>query len=180
MLPRQRIFQNRLRELFPAEIDGLAIRGYLAELHKKNQKSSIARKLSGIRSFFKFLVKHGVLQASPAETVMTPKQVKHIPVFLSVDDMFRLLDGIEENALLSLRNRAMFETMYSSGLRVSELAGLNVYDVDGAAGMVRVIGKGNKERRVPIGAPALAAIAAYRDRLMGERGISADAGAPLF
>lgn len=164
----------------PDQIDALMIRGYLTVLHKKNEKSTIARKLSAVRSFFNFLVKHGFLRSSPAQQVMTPKQARHIPTYLSVDDMLRMLDGISEGTLLSLRNRAMFETMYSSGLRVSELAGMNVFDVDFSGGMIRVVGKGNKERRVPIGGHALAAIRVYREQLKRETGIDTDTDAPLF
>lgn len=165
----------------PDQIDPLMIRGYLTALHtKKNKKSTIARKLSAVRSFFNFLVKHGFLQSSPAQQVMTPKQARHIPVYLSVDDMFRMLDTISDGALPSLRNRAMFETIYSSGLRVSELAGMNVFDVDFSGGMIRVVGKGNKERRVPIGRKALSAVSAYREQLKRETGTGMDTDAPLF
>lgn len=165
----------------PDQIDALMIRGYLTTLHaKRNKKSTIARKLSAVRSFFNFLVKRGFLRSSPAGQVMTPKQARHIPVYLSVDDMFRMLDGIAKDTLLSLRNRAMFETMYSSGLRVSEVAGMNVFDIDFSGGMVRVVGKGSKERRIPIGRHALAAVRDYRERLERETGIGTEMNAPLF
>jgi integrase/recombinase XerC len=165
----------------PDQIDALTIRGYLTVLHKKkNKKSTIARKLSAVRSFFNFIVKRGFLQSSPAQQVMTPKQARHIPAYLSVDDMFRMLDSISEGTLLSLRNRAMFETMYSSGLRVSELAGMNVFDVDFSGGMIRVVGKGNKERRVPIGSHALSAIRAYREELKKKTGTGTETDVPLF
>jgi integrase/recombinase XerC len=152
-------------DLRPDRITLLMIRGYLTVLHKKNSKATIARKLSAVRSFFRYLVKHGHLASSPAEQVMTPKQAKQIPGYLSVDEMFRMLDSISDDTPAGLRNRAMFETIYSCGLRVSELANMNVSDVDYDAGIVRVVGKGNKERRVPIGDHALAAIGAYRKRL---------------
>ena len=141
------------------------IRGYLGWLHGKNQKSSIARKLSTLRSFFKFLIRKGVTDVNPVEGILTPKQGKHLPEYLSVDAVFRLLDSIEPDGVLAARNRAIFEMLYSCGIRVSELAGLNVYDVDPAAGTVRVFGKGAKERVVPVGAKALAAIAGYRAAL---------------
>ena len=147
------------------EVTELAIRGYLGHLHKKNKKSTIARKLSAIRSFFRFIVKHGHLETSPADAVMTPKQEKTIPTYLPIDDMFGLLDSVQTGTLLGARNRAMFETLYSTGIRVSELAGLNVGDVDFDAGSIRVTGKGNKERMVPVGAKAVTAVAAYRQRL---------------
>ena len=172
---------SRSSAIRPDQIDSLMIRGYLTVLHKKkNRKSTIARKLSAVRSFFNFLVKRGFLRSSPAQQVITPKQSRHIPVYLSVDDMLRMLDSISEGSLLSSRNRAMFETMYSSGLRVSELAGMNVFDVDFTGGMVRVVGKGNKERRVPIGKHALVAIRAYREQLKRETGIGTNDDAPLF
>jgi integrase/recombinase XerC len=155
-------------DIRPGQVTVLMIRGYLTALHKKNSKATIARKLSAVRSFFKYLVKHGIIQNSPAEQVMTPKQSRHIPVYLSVDEMLRMLDGISVDTLLGARDRAMFETIYSSGLRVSELAGMNVRDVDFDGGMIRVVGKGNKERRVPIGQHALDAIGNYRKRLSRE------------
>jgi integrase/recombinase XerC len=164
----------------PDQITVLVIRRYLTVLHKKNGKSTIARKLSAVRSFFKYLVKHGIISNSPAELVMTPKQARHIPLHLSVDDMLRMLDAIPGDTVVDLRNRAMFETVYSCGLRISELAGMNVSDVDFSGGIVRVVGKGNKERRVPIGRHALEAIEAYRKRLARETGIGMEAGAPLF
>jgi integrase/recombinase XerC len=165
-------------------VDGITfldIRSYLALLYqKKNGKRTIARKLSAVRSLFRYLVKRGVIQGSPADTVSTPKQNRSIPVWLPVDDMFRLLDALDDDSLLGLRNRAIFETIYSCGLRVSEAAGLNMADVDVSSRLVRVRGKGNKERVVPIGRVPLDAISRYRRELerqptMGE----ADAG-PLF
>ena len=167
-------------DMRPDQVTVLMIRGYLTALHKKNSKATIARKLSAVRSFFKYLVKHGFLQNSPAEQVLTPKQSRHIPVYLSVDEMLRMLDGISVDTLLGTRDRAMFETIYSSGLRVSELEGMNTRDIDFEGGMIRVVGKGNKERRVPIGQHALEAIRVYRKRLARETGIDMDPGGPLF
>lgn len=147
------------------QIDGVIIRGYLGFLHRQNKKTTIARKLSAVRSFFKFLVKRGVVEQNPAELILTPKQDKTIPAYLAVDEMFRLLDSIQTDTLLGLRNRAIFETLYSCGIRVSELAGLNFSDVDFSSAVVRVLGKGKKERVIPIGQEALKAITAYRDQL---------------
>ena len=162
------------------QIDGIALRGYLGFLHRKNKKTTIARKLSAIRSFFKFLLKKGVISENPAELVLTPKQDKTIPVYLSVDDMFRLLDSIQTDTLLGLRNRAIFETLYSSGIRVSELAEMNFSDVDFSATVVLVSGKGNRQRIVPVGQKALAAIKAYRTRLQKQTGRIAINAGPLF
>jgi len=161
-------------------INGLMIRGYLAFLHKKNKKVTIARKLSAVRSFFRFLVKHGVILDNPLELILTPKQKKMIPVYLPVDDVFRLLDSIQTHTLAGIRNSAIFETLYSSGIRVSELEGLNVYDVDFNKCLIRVVGKGNKERVVPIGTKAMTAIKEYRKRLQTEAGIGENDNTPLF
>jgi integrase/recombinase XerC len=156
---------NPLLHLRVEEISGLMIRGYLGYLYKKNEKSTMARKLSVIRSFCRYLVKHGVIAENPAEFILTPKQRKSLPAFLSVDDAFRLLDSADGDSVFGRRDRAMFETLYSTGIRVSELAGLDLSDVDFAQGFIRVVGKGRKERIVPIGCKALAAIKAYRDLL---------------
>ncbi len=164
----------------PQEITAVAIRGYLARLHRKNQKSSIARKLSTLRSFFKFLVKKGVLEKSPVEGVLTPKRGRALPSVLTVDAVFGLLETIEPDTVLAARNRAMFETLYSCGLRVSELTGLNVGDVDAAGGTVRVRGKGARERVVPIGRKAIEAIAAYRGMLVEREAFRRESSAPLF
>jgi integrase/recombinase XerC len=161
-------------------VDGLMVRGYLGFLHKKNKKATIARKLSAIRSFFRYLVKHGAIRENPVDLILTPKQEKTIPAYLAVDDIFRLLDSIKTDSLAGLRNRAIFETLYSSGLRVSELAGMDVFDVDYTNRVIRVLGKGDRERIVPVGRKALDAIKAYRERLQKEAGISVDEAAPLF
>jgi integrase/recombinase XerC len=162
------------------QVNALMIRGYLGFLHKKNKKVTIARKLSAVRSFFRFLVKHGVILDNPLDLILTPKQKKTIPVYLPVDDVFRLLDSIQTHTLAGLRNRAIFETLYSSGIRVSELEGLNVFDVDFKKCLIRVVGKGNKERIVPIGAKAITAIKEYRNRLQTEAGIGENDNTPLF
>jgi integrase/recombinase XerC len=168
-------------DLFKADqINILMIRGYLGFLHKKNQKVTIARKLSAVRSFFIFLVKHGIILDNPLDLILTPKQKKAIPVYLPVDDVFRLLDSIKTDTLAGIRNRAIFETLYSTGIRVSELEGLDVFDVDVKQCLIRVLGKGNKERIVPIGAKAIDAIKAYRKKLQGEAGIGESDNTPLF
>jgi integrase/recombinase XerC len=95
--------------LGPQDITAVAIRGYLGMLHQKNQKSSIARKLSTLRSFFKFLVKKGVVDANPVEGILTPKREKNLPGYLSIDTVFHLLDSIEPDSVLAARNRAIFE-----------------------------------------------------------------------
>jgi integrase/recombinase XerC len=160
-------------------IDSLTIRGFLGILYKKNKKSTMARKLSTIRSFFSYLVKKGHIKVSPAKMLATPKRETPIPSYLPVDEMFRLLDSIKTSGVLSLRNRAIFEMLYSTGIRVSELAGLNVSDIDCSRRLVRILGKGNKERVVPIGKKAVSFIISYREQLEMEKGITKNAG-PLF
>nr|HID59341.1 tyrosine recombinase XerC [Desulfobacterales bacterium] len=150
-------------------LDPLTIRSYLGFLHQKNSKSTIARKLSALRSFFRFLIRRGRLKQNPAEGVMTPKRGGYIPNFLQVDEMFRLLDAFNDDSLLGLRNQAILETLYSTGIRISELVSLNVSDIDFQRGLIRVLGKGRKERIVPIGKKALTAIQKYRKKLIEER-----------
>ena len=165
--------EDRRLTLKVGEVDAMQLRGYLAFLHSRNRKTTIARKLASIRSFFKHLQRLGQVRDNPTENVPTPKHGKPIPNYLSVDDMFRLLDAVVPEDVLGLRNRAILETLYSGGVRVAELAGLNVSDVDLRNGTMRVLGKGNKQRIVPIGGKAVEAIRAYRSAL------SEGGGAPL-
>jgi len=161
------------------DADHLMIRGYLGFLHKRNKKKSIARKLSALRSFFRYLVRQGIIQNSPADLILTPKQDKNIPAYLTVDEMFRLLDSIKADTLPGLRNRAIFETMYSTGIRVSELSGLDASSIDFSQSVIKVFGKGSKERIVPIGRKAMDAIKAYMEKLREETGRLNENG-PLF
>lgn len=157
---------EEMSTLTVTQVDALTIRAYLGHLYKlKNKKSSVARKLSALRSFLTWLLKHGVIETNPGTQVMTPKQDKPIPAYLTVDDMFRLLDTIETRSLTGKRDRAMFELLYSTGIRVSELTGLDVDDLDAASGTVRVLGKGDKQRVVPVGRRAVAAVGDYRKAL---------------
>lgn len=151
------------------DIDPLVIRGYLAGLYDQHRKSSIGRKISAVRSFFRFLVRRGLIRKNPAEHVATPKAEKPIPVFLPVDDMFRLLDGIDTGSLQGLRDKAMLEVLYSTGIRVSELTGMNKQDFDDGQGLIRIRGKGSKERIVPVGKRAIEAVRAYRKALEENR-----------
>ncbi len=168
------------RTLVIDEVDALTIRGYLGFLHGKNEKVTIARKLSTLRSFFRHMVKHHLVDEDPTAAILTPKHNRRMPSYLSVDDMFRLLDQTMEETVLGLRNRALFETLYGAGIRVSELTGLNVFDVDFSSGCLRVMGKGGRERIVPAGERALDRIRAYRDRLLNKTGIGVVDDAPLF
>lgn len=136
-------------------------------------KRTVARNLSSVKSFLNYLVKVGKLDFNPAETVAAPKTEKPIPRFLTVDDMFALLDSISAGTLLESRNRAIFETFYSTGMRVSEIESLDTDDIDFTRKMVMVTGKGSKQRVVPVGNRAAEAILAYRRRLSKDL-------APLF
>ncbi len=161
-------------------VDDIVIRSYMGFLYKKNQKSTIARKLSALRSFFRFLVKRGAIRTNPADKVLTPKRGRPLPNYLPVDDMFRLLDGVKGESVLALRNRAILETLYSTGVRVAELAGMDIGDVDFDSGFVRVIGKGNNERLAPVGKKALGRIRAYVDTRRETTGSVIQGSDPLF
>ena len=146
-------------------VDALAVRGFLAHLLRRNRKSSVGRKLSSTRGFFRFLKRRGVIEAEPTVGITTPKKEHQLPVHLTVDDMFRLLDTPPVDTPAGLRDRAILETLYSCGVRVSELVSLNWDDIDANLEIVRVRGKGNKERLVPIGKKAQAALRTYREQV---------------
>ena len=157
------------------KVDRIDIRKYLSFLHRKNRKSSIARKISTLRSFYKYLIRDQVIPSNPAKGVSTPKVEKTLPTTLTVDEAFRLMESprtiseksSEGSMERGLRDRAILELLYSSGLRVSELLGLNSNQLDLDLGIVKVMGKGRKERIVPVGAKAIEALVAY----LKERGI---------
>ena len=138
------------------------IRTYLSHLYwKKVKKVTVTRKISSLRSFYKFLLRAGKVKNNPAEMVQTPKIEKYMPTFLSVDETFQLLRDQGDHSVSGLRDSAMLELFYSSGLRLSELAGLNVTDLDFRQALVKLRGKGKKERIVPVGKQALQAIDDY-------------------
>lgn len=157
------------------QITHLHIRRYLASIHKELTKSSAGRKLAAIRSLFRFLLRRGIIDKNPAELVSTPKKEKKLPFHLNVDEITTLVEAPKLPEELPSRDRAILETLYSSGLRVSELTGLDVKGVDLLAGTVRVSGKGGKERIVPLGSKAIKSLEEYLE-LRGNPGIHA----PLF
>ncbi|MCR4288671.1 MAG: tyrosine recombinase XerC [Candidatus Scalindua sp.] len=145
-------------------INHLLLRRFLAVLRSKNySKATIARKLASIRSFFKFLIREGELVANPFEILRTPKQDKKLPHFLSISEVDVLLKTPDCSNVMGLRDMAIMETLYSTGIRVSELVGLDEGNIDFFAGMIKVQGKGKKERLVPIGSHAIKAIKEYLD-----------------
>ena len=150
------------RQIVVTQIDHHLIHAYLSLLHRRNKKSSIGRKLSTLKSFFRFLLREGEIERDPTILISSPKQDQPLPTHLVVDDMFRLLETPPSDTPAGLRDRAMLEVLYSCGLRVSELVGLNWGDIDSNVEVVRVKGKGNKERIVPIGRKALDALELYR------------------
>ena len=153
-------------------IDPRAVRAYVYTLNGRNKSSSVARKLSALRTFFRFLIREGVLDRDPMAAVSMPKQGKYMPVFLSVDEIFTLIEMPNDRDTFAARDRAILEMLYSTGMRVAELAGLDMDALDFATGMVRVTGKGNRQRLVPVGNPALESLNAYlpqRQRLLVER-----------
>ncbi|MBW7905591.1 MAG: tyrosine recombinase XerC [Phycisphaerae bacterium] len=145
-------------------VDTEAVRTFMAHLRDKNYcKSTVARKLATLRSFYKFLMRRNYVQNNPVAPIRTPKQDKKLPKFLEVEQIERLFANCETNTLLGSRDRAILETLYSTGMRVSELIMLNVADVDLGASIVRVHGKGKKERVIPLGPGAVRAIIHYLD-----------------
>lgn len=156
------------RFLAGAEIKGvdyLGLRKYLAALKEKNLSNrSIGRKLSSLRSFFRFLTREGYLKTNPITSLSSPKQEKRLPKFLTEEEVRRLIEaafGKDEKDIRGLRDRAILETFYSTGMRISELVGLNREDLDFISCIAKVRGKGKKERIVPIGDTALRAIRKY-------------------
>ena len=143
-------------------VDHLAVRSYLAHLsRRKLSRASIARHLSALRSFFKYLVREGVVEANPARTVSSPKREKHLPSVMQPADVALLLEQPDVSTPLGLRDAAWMELLYASGLRISELTGIDIDDLELRARLVKVRGKGSKERIVPFGSKAEAALRAY-------------------
>lgn len=159
---RAHLFAIEKRDGLPIEqIDRLTIREWMASLHRDHKKASIARKLSSLRAFFQFLVREGKLPSNPAKLVATPKLERKLPVHLSMDDAVRFIETPDVNTDLGVRDRAILEFLYATGIRVSELVSINLTDIDMIERLVRVIGKRRKERIVPFGEPAADAVRTY-------------------
>jgi integrase/recombinase XerC len=149
-------------ELTPADADVLAIRSYLAKLRQRGMaKSSMGRHLSSLRTFFSFLAREGVIEGNPARAIATPKKEKLLPRALSLSEAEAVVEAREGDDPLSVRDRALLELLYATGLRVSELVGLDLPDVDLSQAQLRALGKGRKERIVPFGAKAADALRAW-------------------
>lgn len=160
------------------EVSRMTIRKYLSLLYRTHRKSSIARKISSLRSFYRFLVRERIVPHNPAKAVATPKVEKTLPTTLTVDEAIELVESPSKkerdtsrvpNGINRLRDQAILELLYSSGLRVGELVSLNINDIDFPLGIVKVMGKGRKERIVPVGEKALMALSTYlHERRDGE------------
>lgn len=160
------------------------IRGFLAKMGEQNYSAAtMARKIATLRSFHKWMEKRSLVASNPMLMIRTPKQAKRLPKAITVDQIERLLSAPDDRDLLGARDRAILETLYSTGIRVSEVVGINRADVNDAGESIIIRGKGRRERVVPLGSHALGALRHYVQMLDGElakAGLAADPDAPLF
>lgn len=155
-------FKKFLQEKPIESVDYLMLRKFLAYLKERNLTNrTISRKLSCLRSLYRFLFREGLVKNNPVLMLSTPKQDKMLPIFLTEDEVVKLIEAPSGDTVLGLRDRAMLETLYSTGMRVSELVSLDIDKIDFIGTTVKVLGKGKKERLLPIGDRALAAINKY-------------------
>ncbi len=161
-------FQRFIGTTVIEKIDYLALRKYLAFLKDKNLKTrSVGRRLSALRSFFRFLTREGYIKTNPLLILSSPKMEKYLPGFLTEDEVNKLIESAfarNESDDRGLRDRAVLETFYSTGMRISELVGLDIEDIDFIGGIIKVLGKGRKERLVPIGDTAIKTIRRYLEK----------------
>lgn len=165
------------------DIDYMVIRAFLGSLYReKLKKITISRKVSALRTFFDYLQRKGKVKVNPAQMVQIPKAEKYIPAFLSVDEMFTLLNAKGRSDVMGIRDRAIIELFYSSGVRLSELVGLNMRDIDYDQGLMKVRGKGKKERIVPVGDKAIVAVKAYLEKRceISRTNVKNDYNGPIF
>jgi len=171
-------------KLKPAHLDRLALRGFMADLHQRGlSRASAARKLAAARTFLRYLRREGLLDGNPGAMVPTPKRDIRMPVHLSEGEMDRLVEMPSTDGPLGRRDRAILELFYASGLRLSELAGLDIDAINLSAQMVRTLGKGGRERLVPFNKSTATAIRAYlkdRELLMRSRERGRVKSDPLF
>jgi len=179
-LRQKGLCQGEQKKIALEEVDRHVVRAYLGALAKVCRKSSIGRKLAALKGFFRYLIRERRISKDPLSGLAAPKQEKPLPVFLSVDDVFRLLGGVPAAGSLEIRDRAILEVLYSTGIRVSELVGLDWEDIDFRLGILKVLGKGSKERIVPVGEVALQALRDYGVE-QGKKGSRAARGeTPVF
>jgi integrase/recombinase XerC len=166
-------FQESLTESVElANIEAIHIRRFVVSLHGHNGAATVGRKLSALRSFFKYLVRKKILANDPVANISGPKVGRHMPVFLTVDEVFSLIETPGEKDRFMLRDIAILELLYSTGMRVAELVSTDLLSLDFTSEMLKVTGKGNKERLVPVGRPAAHAVQQWlslRDQLIADR-----------
>jgi integrase/recombinase XerC len=144
------------------DVDHMTIRAFLGFLYRKRlKKVSISRKVSSLKTFFKYCIRDGMIKTNPAELVQSPKIEKYVPLFLTFEEMLKVIETKTGTGTKGMREKAIVELFYSSGIRLSELVGLNISDIDFTGGLIKVRGKGRKERIVPVGDPALNAVRGY-------------------
>ncbi len=176
-------FQDTLGRIpTPGELTPQDLRTYVAALHQAGYaKSSVARRLASLRSFFRFAQREGVCDSNPAKPLRNPRRERKLPHFLTTDEVGKLLLAPDVSDPMGNRDRAIFETLYSAGLRVSELVGINLDDLDLEDGLVRVRGKGKRERLAPLGSFAIKAIEQWMgNRVPAVKQRAGDGGDPLF
>jgi len=143
------------------DIASTDVRSFVVSLHGRNSSATVSRKLSALRTFFRFLKREKILEDDPVAGITGPRQGQTIPAFLTVDEVFQLVEEPRDGDRYMLRDRAILELLYSTGIRVAELVSGNISDLDFASEVLSVRGKGNKERLVPVGRPALDAVSVW-------------------
>lgn len=159
-------FSGSIKDKALEAISHVDVRLFLARMKEKNfSKRTVARKMAALRSFFRFLCREGYIKSSPASGLQTPKLEKKLPLFLNIDEVVKLVESPDISDVYGLRDRAILETLYSSGIRVGELVALNRDNIDFIGGVLKVYGKGKKERLAPIGDRACRAVRSYFEKL---------------
>lgn len=185
------LFFSYLRKHFPPQTDPLPadidadkiegiVRGYVASQYRQNAETTVARRLSSLKSFFRYHIKRGNLERNPLSFVRTPKVKRRVPPFLTLDEVELLINAVPPKDFVAKRDEAIIELLYSSGLRVGELAILNVSDYNQETGIIRVRGKGNKERLAPVGRAASSALKNYLEERSRKFGLPMNLELPLF
>ncbi|MEL7496153.1 MAG: tyrosine recombinase XerC [Planctomycetota bacterium] len=165
----------------PSRITPLDLRTYVSALHEAGYaKSSVSRRLASLRSYFKFAQREGLCDSNPAKPLRNPRRERKLPHFLTNREIGKLLNAPSRFETLGLRDRAILETMYSAGLRVSELVGINLPDLDLEGGIVRVRGKGKRERLAPLGSFAIKAIKRWSSKRVPAKGLSGEEKNAIF
>ncbi|MGB1930363.1 MAG: tyrosine recombinase XerC [Mariniblastus sp.] len=165
----------------PSKITPLDLRKYVSALHESGYaKSSVSRRLASMRSYFKFCQREGLCETNPAKPLRNPRRERKLPHFLTGSEIGQLLSAPSKNEPLGIRDRAILETLYSAGLRVSELVGVNLDDLDLTDGLVRVRGKGKRERLAPLGSFAVRALRLWLKKRTPARGLSKEDSAAVF